>query len=45
MSFDEVPESEAVGKNLIRAKWLNEDRVEKRERLFAMEIAAFEGET
>ena len=24
--FDEVPESEAAGKKLIRAKWRNDDR-------------------
>ena len=42
--FDEVPESEAVGQKLIRAKWLNDDRGEKaRERRVAMDIAAFEG--
>ena len=42
--FDEVPESEAVGQKLIRAKWLNDDRDEKaRERRVAMDIAAFEG--
>ena len=42
--FDEVPESEAVGKKLIRAKWLNDDRDDKaRERLVARDIAAFEG--
>ena len=37
--FDEVPESESVGKKL------NDDRGEKaRERLVAMKIAAFEGQ-
>ena len=42
--FDEVPGSEAVGKKLIRARWLNDDRGEKaRERLVPMIIAAFEG--
>ena len=40
--FDEI-RSEAVGKKLIRARWLNDDRGEKaRERLVPMEIAAFE---
>ena len=42
--FDEVPGSEAVGKKLIRARWLNDDRGEKaRERLVTVIIAAFEG--
>ena len=42
--FDEVPESVAVGKKFIRAKWLNDERGEKaRVRLVAMDIAAFEG--
>ena len=37
-------ESEAAGKKLIRAKWLNDGRGEKaRDRQVAMEIAAFEG--
>ena len=42
--FDKVPEGDADGKKLIRAKWLNDDRGEKaRERLVAMEISAFDG--
>ena len=42
--FDEVPESEAAGKKLVRAKWLKDDRAGKaREGLVAMEIAACEG--
>ena len=44
--FDEVLVSQAVGKKLIRANWLNDDRGEKaRERLVATEIAAFEGKS
>ena len=44
MSSTRFPESEAVGKKLIRAKWLNDDSGEKaRERLVAMQIAAIEG--
>ena len=35
--FDEVFEGDAVGKKLIRPKWLNDDRGEKaRERLVAV---------
>ena len=42
--FDEIPGSEAVGKKLIRARWLIDDRGEKaRESLVKMEIEAFEG--
>ena len=42
--FDEVLESEAAGKNLIRAKWLNDDRgANAGERQVAVEIAAFAG--
>ena len=42
--FDEVLKSEAVGKKVIRAKWLNDDRGEiARKLLVAMEIAAFKG--
>ena len=38
--FDEVPESDAATKKLIRERWLNDDRGEKaRECLVAMEIA------
>ena len=41
--LDEVPEGEAVGKKLIRANWLNDDRGESTRTLVAMEIAALEG--